>query len=207
MQGTKQQHRLGYDWMRVGFATPRFKAAALVVFVAIVLALAFWTYVTLPEADWRWRVAHFAGLYFAAALVYVNLGVWVHEQLHCLPFRTRAYRERTHIHYVRKYLVALHGWYRVTGPIGYRTLRRALLGPMILVVGWVVLAWVANLLLPAWSVPLLLTLAAMSLMDMIHDLYWLVQTRSVGELGKYWDNGHELEVVWKPAPPQQVPSI
>ncbi len=207
MQGTKQQHRLGYDWMRVGFATSRFKAAALAVFVAIVLALAFWMYITLPEGDWRWRVAHFAGLYLAAALVYVNFGVWVHEQLHCLPYRGRAYRGRTQIHYVRKYLVTLHGWYRVTGPIGYRMLRRALLGPMILVVGWVALAWLANLLLPAWSVPLLLTLAAMSLMDMVHDLYWLAQVRSIGELGKYWDNGHELEVVWKPAPPPLVPSI
>ncbi len=207
MQGTKQQHRLGYDWMRVGFATPRFKAAVLVPFVCTVLLLAFWTYLALPAGDWRWRVLRFAGLYCAAALLYVNAGVWVHEQLHCLPYRGPAYRERTHIYYARKYLVALTGWYRVTGPLGYRILRRALLGPMLLVIGWVALAWISSLFLPGWVVPVLLTLAAMSLMDMVHDLYWLVQVRSIGELGKYWDNGHELEVVWKPLPPAQVPGI
>lgn len=205
MQGTKRRQRLGYEWMRVGFATTRFKAVVLALFLVTVLLLAFWMYLALPAGPWL--LLRFAGLYAAAALVYVNFGVWVHEQLHCLPYRAPAYRGRTHISYARKYLVALHGWYRVTGPVGYRVLRRALLGPMILVGFWVVLAWLGILILPGWWVPLLLTLAAMSLLDMVHDLYWLAQVRSVGVLGKYWDNGHELEVVWKPVPAPLVPEV
>jgi hypothetical protein len=34
-------------------------------------------------------------------------------------------------------------------------------------------------------------------LDMIHDFYWYSQIRFIGEKGKYWDNGRELEVVWK----------
>ena len=202
MQGAIQRRKLGYEWMRVGFATARFRGGALVLFLGTVLLLSLWSYLALPAS--QWRVLQFAALYIAAALLYLNFGVWIHEQLHCLPYRGLAYRKRTHIFYVRKHIVALHGWYRVTGPIGYGVLRRALLGPLALVGGWLVLGLVGHLFLPGWWLPLMLILAALSLMDMVHDLYWIWQTRRVGERGKYWDNGHELEVVWSEAEPAGV---
>jgi hypothetical protein len=195
MQGVMRKRRGGYEWMRVGFAGPRFRGAAFALFLVAMLCLAFWTYASLPAT--RLRLLYFAALYLAAALVYLNLGVWLHEQLHCLPYRAPAYRQRTRIVYERKHVVALNGHYRVTGAIRYGTLRRALLGPLILVAAWIVLAVPGSLILPGWWLPLMLTLAAISLMDMIHDLYWLWQVRNIGDKGRYWDTGHELEVVCK----------
>jgi len=195
MQGTLRKHRFGYEWMRVGFAGARFRVAAFVLFLSVVILLAFWTYVEMPPAPLR--LVYFVLLYFAAVLVYLNLGVWVHEQLHCLPYRAPAYRQRTQIVYTRRYLLTLSGYYCVTGPIDYRIVRRALMGPIILVLGWLMLALLASMLLPGWWLPMLLMLAAISLMDMLHDLYWLWQIRPIREKGKYWDNGSELEVVWK----------
>ncbi len=205
MQGAKQGQKLGYQWMRVGFATLWFRIVAIFLFVCTMLALAFWAYLALPPGPWH--MLRFAALYVGAALLYINFGVWIHEQLHCLAYRGPEYAKRAHIYYARKYLIGLNGWYSVTGPIGYRVLRGALLGPMILVAAWILIAWVGSLALPGWWAPLMLTLAAMSLMDMLHDLYWLARVRSIGELGKYWDNGRALDVVWKPAPPLQLPSV
>ena len=43
----------------------------------------------------------------------------------------------------------------------------------------------------------MLTMAVAGVMDMTHDFYMYSQIRLIGEKGKYWDKGHEIEVVWK----------
>ena len=63
--------------------------------------------------------------------------------------------------------------------------------------GWLILGWLGSYILPGWWLPLLATLAVISAWDMVHDVYWLLQIRGIGAKGKYWDNGHELYVVWK----------
>jgi hypothetical protein len=72
-----------------------------------------------------------------------------------------------------------------------------LLGPLGLVIGWLIVGWLGSFILPGWWFPLLATLAVVSALDMVHDFYWLLQVREIGEKGKYWDTGRELEVVWK----------
>ena len=52
-------------------------------------------------------------------------------------------------------------------------------------------------MLPGWWFPIMATMAVVVVLDMVHDFYWLSQIRSIGEKGKYRDNGLELEVVWK----------
>lgn len=195
MQGTLRKQRHGCQWMRVGSAEPKFSRVFVLASLFVVICLAFRTYTQLPATGLR--PVYFIAIYLIAAVLYLNLGVWIHEQLHCLPFRGTVYEKHLQIFYQRKYLVALHGYYRVTGAIDYQILRRALLGPLGLVTGWLVIGWLGSLILPGWWFPTFGTLAAVSALDMVHDFYWLSRTQQVGEKGKYWDNGHELEVVWR----------
>jgi hypothetical protein len=195
MQGAVRKQKSGYEWMRVGSADARFTTAVAIVSGSATIYLAFRVYREIP--DTAWHAADFLALYFVAAVLYFNLGVWAHEQLHCLAFRGGIHEERAHIFFVRKYFLFLHGYYRVIGAIGYRIMRRALLGPLILVLGLLVVGWLGSLVLPGWWLPIMVTLAVVSLTDMVHDLYWLLQIRSIGERGRYWDRGSELEVVWK----------
>lgn len=195
MQGVVHKRKCGYEWMRVGQADAWFKLEATLVLLAMLIYLALWVYRELP--DTRWQLPYFVGLYLGGALVYINLGVWVHEQLHCLPFRGTIHEGRKRIFYIRKYWLVLSGYYRVTGPLSYRILRRALLGPLWLTACLLALGLVGSLVLAGWWLPLMLTFAVVSVADMLHDVYWVVQTGRIGEHGKYWDNGRELEVVWK----------
>ena len=195
MQGILRKQTHGYQWMRVGSAEARFSTVIMLVSLSAIICLAFLVYTEMPQA--KLRPVYFLALYLVAAALYLNLGVWIHEQLHCLPFRRTVYAKRVRIVYQRKYVLALHGHYRVRGPIDYQILRRALLGPLGLVIGWLAVGWLGSFILPGWWFPMLVTLAVVSALDMVHDFYWLIQARRIGEKGKYWDNGHALEVVWK----------
>jgi hypothetical protein len=196
MQGTLRKQKCGYRWMRIGFASTRFTLALMLVSLSAVITLALWVYREIPST--AWRLVYFLGLYFAAALVYANLGVWLHEQLHCLAFRGTVHEKRTRIRYTRKYLLVLSGHYRLSGALDYRLMQRALLGPLILVVSLAVVGWLGSFILPGWWLPILLTLAVAGVLDMTHDLYWVAQISLIGEKGKYWDFGRQLDVVWKP---------
>jgi len=195
MQGTLRKQIHGYQWMRVGSAEARFSTVVMLVSLSAMLGLAFWVYTEIPQTESR--LVYFLALYLVAATLYINLGVWLHEQLHCLPFHGPVYEKRVRIVYKRKYILVLKGHYQVTGAIDYQVLRRALLGPLILVGGLLGVGWLGNFILPGWWFPILTTLAVASALDMTHDFYWLSQVWLIGEKGKYWDNGHELEVVWK----------
>lgn len=136
-------------------------------------------------------------VYFIAAIIYTNLGVWLHEQLHCLAFRGTTPERRTHINFSRKYILFLNGHCRVKGAIDYRTNRRALLAPFVLSVALAAIGFFGNLILSGWWFPILLSMAVTGLIDMTHDFYMYSQIRVVGEKGKYWDTGKYMEVVWK----------
>ena len=195
MQGTLQKRKCGYNWKRIGYADARFSTVIILVSLSVIIYLASWAYREIPDTEWRW--ANFVGIYVVAAILYMNVGVWFHEQLHCLAFRGTTYEKRTHITYHRKYLLMLSGYYRVDGAVSYWIMRRALLGPLILSIGLLIMGWLGNYILPGWWLPVSMTIAVAGLVDMTHDFYMYLQIRLIGEKGKYWDTGKELEVVWK----------
>ena len=181
--------------MRIGYADTKFSTAILMVSLSIIVFLATWVYRELPNTEWR--LVNFLAVYLVAAILYVNLGVWVHEQLHCLVFRGTANESQTRIIFKRKYILALSGHYQVRGAISYRTMRRALLAPITLSISLLIIGWSGSLILPGWWFPILLTMAVVGVMDMTHDLYMYSQIRLIGEKGKYWDKGHVIESVWE----------
>jgi hypothetical protein len=195
MQGTLQKQKCGYQWMRIGYADARFSTTITLVCLSVVIYLALWVYREIPDTEWHWGI--FLVIYIVAAVLYLNLGVWLHEQLHCLAFRGTPSEKRTQIIYHRKYLLILSGYYRVNGVINYRTMSRALLSPLILSVSFLVIGYLGSCILPGWWLPILMTMAVAGLIDMTHDFYMYLQIRSIGEKGKYWDTGKALEVVWK----------
>ena len=195
MQGTLQRQRCGYKWMRIGYADTKFSLVILIGSLSIIILLAIWAFREMP--DTKWRLSNFLSIYFIAAIIYTNIGVWLHEQLHCLAFRGTISEDRTHINFSRKYILFLNGHYRVKGAIDYRTNRRALLAPFVLSIGLTALGFLGNLILPSWWLPILLTMAVAGVIDMTHDFYMYSQIRVVGKKGKYWDKGKYMEVVWK----------
>ena len=195
MQGTLQKQKCGYQWMRIGYADTKFSIAILIVSLSVMGFLAIWAYREMANTEWRLVI--FLTTYFVAAIIYTNLGVWIHEQLHCLAFRGTTPENRTHISFSRKYILFLNGHYQVKGAINYPIARRALLAPFVLSVGLSVVGLLGNLILPGWWLPILLTMAVAGMIDMTHDFYMYSQIRGIGEKGKYWDTGKELEVVWK----------
>jgi len=195
MRGTLKEQKMGVTQMRVGDADRQFSVTILLVSLFGMLYLAYWVYREIPVAGWR--VAHFLMIYLVAVLLYANLGVWIHEQLHCLAFRGTALEKRTRISFSRKYILALRGHYRVEGVIEYRTIRRALMAPFGLVVALVAMGLIGSLFLPGWWLPLMLSMAVVGVVDMTHDLYWISGIHKIGDKGRYWDNGRELLVVWK----------
>jgi hypothetical protein len=195
MQGTMQKQKCGYNWMRIGYADSRFTTVILLVSLSVMIYLSTWVYREIPNTKWQWVLLLI--IYLAAAILYTNLGVWAHEQLHCLAFRGTTPKHRTQIVFGRKYGLFLNGHYRVRGAIEYQVMRRALLAPLILSVGLSVVGWLGSFVLPGWWLPMLLTLAMAGVIDMTHDFYMVVRIRVIGDKGKYWDNGKELEVVWK----------
>ena len=195
MRGTLQRRRDPYEWMRVGFATAGFSAAVIVPAMLALLGLAIWMFLEIRQAGMR--PAIILVIYLVAALLYMNLGVWLHEQLHCLAFRGTVHAARTHVTYVRKFWLVLGGFYRVRGGLSYNVISRALLGPLYFTLGLLAIAFLGSLVLPGWWLPLLLSLAVFSLLDMLHDLYMYTRIRRIGSQGRYWDRGKELEVVWR----------
>jgi hypothetical protein len=195
MQGTSLKRKWGYKWMRIGYADARFSTAITLAAVAGMISLAYWAYREL--ADTGWPLVKLLAIYFIAAILYLNLGVWLHEQLHCLPYRGGGPQPRTHIFFERKFILALSGHYRVTGAANYRIQRRALLAPLALGMTLSVGGALGSFVLPGWWLPVLLTIAVASLWDMTHDFYMVLKIRPIGEKGKYWDTGRELDVVWK----------
>lgn len=195
MRGTLQIQRCGYRWMRIGYADTRFSTAMLAVSAAVIILLAIWAFREMP--DTRGRLANLLVIYSMAAIIYANIGVWLHEQLHCLAFHGTTPEKRTMITYTRKYILSLSGYYRVKGPIDYWTMRRALLAPILLSILLAAVGFIGSLMLAGWWLPVLLTLAVAGIVDMTHDLYMVWQIRLIGKKGKYWDTGRYLEVVWK----------
>ena len=195
MQGTLKKQKCGYKWMRIGYADTKFSTAILIVSLSVIVFLALWAYREMPNIKWRW--SNFLSIYFVATIIYTNIGVWIHEQLHCLAFRGTTPENRTHISFSRKYILFLNGHYRARGANNYRIQRRALLAPFVLSVGLSAVGLLGNLILPGWWLPILLTMAVAGMIDMTHDFYMYSQIRVVGKKGKYWDTGKYLEVVWK----------
>ena len=136
MQGTIHKQKNGYNWMQVGFADAKFKYPIILVSLFAIGYLAFWVYRGIPATEWR--LVYFLVIYLVAAISYLNFGVWAHEQLHCYAFKGTVLEKRTHIIFKRKFFLALQGHYRVKGQIDYRTLKRALFNPMIMVVGFLI---------------------------------------------------------------------
>jgi hypothetical protein len=195
MQGTLQQQKCGYKWMRIGYADTKFSSAILIGSLSIFILLAIWAFKEMPDTEWR--LVNFLIIYFVAAIIYMNIGVWLHEQLHCLAFRGTTPENRTRIYFGRKYILFLNGHYRIKGAIDYRTNRNALLAPFILSVVLTALGFLGNLILPGWWLPMLLTMAVAGMIDMTHDFYMYWKIRVIGEQGRYWDTGKCMEVVWK----------
>jgi hypothetical protein len=163
--------------------------------IPILFLLSIWIFQSISPSNWKF--IKFLLIYILAALFYVNIGVWIHEQLHCLGFRGTPNETNTSITYERKFVLLLTGYYSVEGVIKYDVLQRALLMPLWLVVGFVLLGLLGVFILPAWWLPAMLTLALVSLFDMIHDVYMVSQMRKIGKKGVYKDHGHYLEVILK----------
>jgi drug/metabolite transporter (DMT)-like permease len=182
-------------WMRIGYADTKFSTTILMISISVMFFLAIWAFREMTNTEWQ--MVNFLSIYFIAAIIYTNIGVWLHEQLHCLAFWGTAPENRTHISFSRKYILFLNGHYRVKGAIDYRINRRALLAPVVLSVSLTVVGFLGNPVLPSWWLPILLTMAVAGLIDMTQDFYMYSQIRVIGEKGKYWDTGKYLEVVWK----------
>jgi len=179
--------------MRIGYADTGFSNIVLFVSLATMFFLAIWVYNEIPKTNWR--LINFLAIYLIAAPLYTNLGVWLHEKLHCLAYQGTGHE--THIVFQRKIFLFLTGHYRVRGAVNCRNMSRALLAPFFQSIGLVVVGLIGNLGLPGWWLPISLSLAAAGIIDMTHDLYMCLKIRSIGNKGKYWDTGKELEVVWK----------
>ncbi len=198
MKGSVFSQENGENKLTIGYAPDSVTNVVISLEVILLLLLGIWTYVELPHTSYRPLV--FIGIYLLAALVYSNCGVWLHEQLHCLPFHRPEFTGRLKITYERRFLLLLHGYYQVNGDLSYPVMKRALLGPLWLAALFLMLGLAGNFLLPGWWLPVWLSLALISLCDMIHDIYWLWATRKIGDKGTYQDKGGELEVTWKDSP-------
>ncbi len=190
-----EKQRAGYHWARIGFATREFERPVRLAAWFALMILAIWLYLELP--DITWRLIAVPVVYGLAALLYLNLGVWLHEQLHCLAFRFSGRIKQTHIVYERRNPLVLTGHYAVQGSLDYPLASRALLGPLILSVSLLLVAIAGWLFLQSWWVPLVVSLFVVSLLDMMHDLYMVARIRPIGDRGRYWDRGKFLDVVWR----------
>lgn len=193
MQGALQKQKCGYKWMRVGYADTRFSTTILTIALFVISLLAIWTYRDIPKSEWR--LFYLLAILLVSVIIYTNLCVWLHERLHCLAFRGTSHE--TKIFFERKYILFLNGHYRVKGAINYTIMRRALLAPILLSVGLIVVGFFGNLVLPGWWIPIFLTMAVAGIIDMTHDFYMYSQIRVIGNKGRYWDTGKYIEAVWK----------
>lgn len=195
MQGIEIKARNGYCWMRIGAAEKRFRNSVMIISVIFIILLAFWLYQVTPDNSWRLSTLLF--IYGVSGLSYINLGVWIHEQLHFIGLSRLEKRNQAKIVYIRKNILMLSGYYSVIGHINYQMMKQALLGPIYITLVSTMIGLIGNIFLPRWWLPLMLTIAIYGIIDMTTDLYWYKSIRIVGEKGKYWDMGRELHVVWK----------
>ena len=181
--------------MQIGSADRVFTFTFSSVALIFLMYFAYRFYQAIP--DTRWRIEILLASYLAIALVYMNLGVWLHEQLHFWGFKGMEKKRNANIVYIRKHLLLLSGYYHVTGSLKYRTMVQALLGPILLALFSIVIGVVGSWYLPDGWLPLMMTISVMGMVDMITDLYWYTKIRKIGTKGKYWDRGRELNIVWK----------
>ena len=193
--GIIEQDQEDHKLIRIGGADQEVTRIFLAVAVPLLLLLAVWIYREISPSAWRPVI--FVAIYAGALLFYGNAGVWMHEQLHVLGFMRTVNEKNTQIFYSRKFILGLKGHYSVTGDIAYRVMQRALLMPLALAAGFVMVGLVGSLILPGWWLPISLSLAVLSIFDMIHDIYMVSQIRRIGDKGIYRDKGHYLEVTIK----------
>jgi hypothetical protein len=194
-KGIVEEEMEGNKLIRIGGADRKVTRIFIYVAVPLLLLLAVWVFREISPSPWRPLI--FLAIYVGAMLFYGNGGVWLHEQLHMLGFRGTVNEQNTEIFYNRKFLLGLKGHYSVTGDIAYSVMQRALLMPLVLAASFVVVGLVGRLFLPGWWLPILLSLAILSVFDMIHDIYMVSKIRKIGDRGTYQDKGHYLEVTIK----------
>jgi hypothetical protein len=195
MQGVERKMRNGYCWMRIGLAEKKFRNSVMTIAIIAIIYFAYWLFQTMPNNSWRLSTVLF--LYAVTGITYMNLGVWIHEQLHYRGLLQLEKRNQAKIVYIRKYILMLSGYYSVIGHLNYPMMKEALLGPIYISLFSTAAGVLGNFFLPRWWLPLLLTIAIYGIVDMTTDLYWYERIRRIGEKGKYWDKGRELHVVWK----------
>ena len=195
MQGTELKLKCGYNWMRIGHADPWFSAVFILAAAIVVVCLGYWAFQEIRTTGHQ--LASLFAIYAVAAVFYMNVGVWLHEQLHCLAYRGSVPRRQIRVCFERRYILALSGHYRVNAPITYQVQKRALLAPLILCGVFAILGGLGSLILPGWWLPVLLAMAVASLVDMLHDIYMVLKMHPIGDEGRYWDKGSELHVVWE----------
>ena len=195
MQGIEIKKRNGYYWMRIGSAEKRFRNTVIIISIIFIIYITYWLYQTIPNNPWRLSTLLF--IYGLTGIIYMNLGVWIHEQLHYIGLSRLNRRNRTKIVYIRKNILMLSGYYSVIGQLNYQMMKQALLGPIYISLISTTIGVIGYFFLPRWWLPLMLSIAIYGIIDMTTDLYWYKSIRIIGEKGKYWDKGRELHVVWK----------
>ena len=145
----------------------------------------------------NWRIGIIIILFIAITLTYLNVGVWLHEQLHYWGLRNLDKNHKAKIVYCRRNILILSGYYRVIGCLDYNRIVQSLLGPIYIPLATIIIGVIGNILLPAWWLPVMMIISIFGLYDMKTDLFWYFQIRNINTKGKYWDKGKELHVVWK----------
>jgi hypothetical protein len=195
MKGIEIRNKNEYQWARIGSADGQFIFIILSFSIFSVIVLTYFLFQSLPDSEWR--IITLLLIYGVIGIVYINLGVWLHEQLHYLGFWGLYKKHHVTITYFRKYIFILGGHYSVLGPLPYKIMKRALLGPIVFIISCLILGYIGSLFLPVWWLLIFLTLAIIGLADMTTDIYWFTIIMNIGEKAKYWDKGRELHVVWK----------
>ena len=192
-KGIVEKSHEGQKLIRIGGADQKVTRIFLAVAVPLLLVLAVLIYRKISPSPWR--VGIFIAIYVSALLFYGNAGVWLHEQLHVLGFRDTVNEKNAQIFYSRIFLLGLKGHYSVTGIIAFHIIQRALLMPLVLAASFIVIGFLGSIFLPGWWLPICLSLAVVSVLDMIHDIYMVTQIRRIGDKGIYQDTGNYIEVM------------
>jgi len=195
MKGMEIRNRGVYRWARIGSADGQFTFIILSFSIILIIGLTYIMFQSLPENEWR--IITLFIIYGLIGVIYMNLGVWLHEQLHYFSFWGLHKKHQVKITYFRKYILVLGGHYSVLGPMTNKVMKRVLLCPLVLVIFCILIGYIGSFFLPIWWLPLLLTLAVIGLVDMTTDIYWYMKIQNISDKAKYWDKGRELHIVWK----------
>ncbi len=195
MKGIEIKKRNGYYWMRIGSADKIFINTIMIIATILIIYLTYWAFQEIPNNSRRLSTMLF--IYGVTGILYMNLGVWIHEQLHYLGLSGLEKRNHVKIVYIRKCILLLSGYYRVIGQLNYQMIKKALLSPLYTSLASITIGVIGYFFFPRWWLPLMLTIAIYGIIDMTTDIYWYKSIRNIGEKGKYWDRGRELHVVWR----------